>query len=65
VPKPFDASTKHLLDTRPSDWLEYLGFTRATFVLLGLRCSRDAVASLLREVRAMRESTTYQAILAE
>jgi predicted transposase YdaD len=29
MPKPFDASTKHLLETRPADWLEYLGLPRA------------------------------------
>src|SRR6266542_2972092 len=29
MPKPFDASTKHLLETRPGDWLEYLGLPRA------------------------------------
>jgi predicted transposase YdaD len=29
MPKPFDASTKHLLETRSADWLEYLGLPRA------------------------------------
>src|SRR5688500_2297789 len=28
MPKPFDASTKHLLETRPEDRLEYLGLPR-------------------------------------
>ena len=27
--KPFDATTKHLVESRPGDWLEYAGLTRA------------------------------------
>ena len=37
----------------------------ATYVLLGLRYLRDVAAGLLKGVRAMRESTTYQAIIEE
>lgn len=36
-----------------------------TFVLLGLRYSRESVAQLFRGIPAMRESDTYQAILEE
>lgn len=36
-----------------------------TFVLLGLRYSRQSVAQLFRGIPAMRESDTYQAILEE
>ena len=35
----------------------------ATYTLLGLRYTRDEAAQLLRGVRNMRESVTYQAIL--
>lgn len=37
----------------------------ATYILLGLRYSRALADQLLRGVRAMKESTTYQAILEE
>lgn len=37
----------------------------ATYLLLGLRYPSELTGQLLRGVRAMRESTTYQAILAE
>jgi hypothetical protein len=37
----------------------------ATYLLLGLRYPLDFAARLLRSVRDMKESTTYQAILAE
>jgi flagellar biosynthesis/type III secretory pathway protein FliH len=37
----------------------------ATYILLGLRYSADLAAELLRGVVAMKESTTYQAILRE
>jgi predicted transposase YdaD len=37
----------------------------ATFVLLGLRYDEEFAQTLLRGVLAMKESTTYQAILAE
>lgn len=37
----------------------------AAYVLLGLRYSAPVAAQLLRGVRQMKESTTYQAILAE
>src|SRR5205823_11174595 len=37
----------------------------ATYILMGLRYPADIAARVLREVRAMRESSTYQAILAE
>lgn len=37
----------------------------ATYILMGLRYPADVAHRLLREVRAMRESSTYQAILAE
>jgi uncharacterized protein DUF4351 len=36
-----------------------------SFVLLGLRCSKQAVLRLLQGVRGMRESTTYMAIIEE
>jgi len=36
-----------------------------TFVLLGLRYSREIVAQLFRGIQAMRESDTYQAIVEE
>jgi predicted transposase YdaD len=29
VPKPFDATTKHLVEARPAAWLEYAGLPRA------------------------------------
>ena len=29
MPKPFDATTKHLVESRPGDWLEYAGLIRA------------------------------------
>jgi hypothetical protein len=28
VAKPFDATTKHLIETNPQDWLEYVGMPR-------------------------------------
>ncbi len=28
--KPFDATTKHLVETQPGDWLEYVGLTAAS-----------------------------------
>jgi hypothetical protein len=28
VPKPFDAATKHLIESQPGDWLEYVGLAR-------------------------------------
>jgi hypothetical protein len=34
-------------------------------VLLGLRCSRQKVSTLMKGVRGMRESTTYMAIIEE
>ncbi len=37
----------------------------ATFVLMGLRYSREVTQQLLRGVREMKESVTYQAILEE
>lgn len=37
----------------------------ATYILMGLRYPADLTDRLLREVRAMRDSVTYQAILAE
>jgi len=37
----------------------------ATYILMGLRYPPEMVAPLLRGVRAMKESSTYQAILAE
>jgi predicted transposase YdaD len=37
----------------------------ATFILLGLRYSPEFARQLLRRVRAMKESTTYQSILEE
>jgi hypothetical protein len=37
----------------------------ATFILLGLRYSRELARQLLRGVRSMKESVTYQAILEE
>jgi len=37
----------------------------ATYILLGLRHSRAIATELLRGVRSMKESTTYQAILEE
>jgi predicted transposase YdaD len=37
----------------------------ATYVLMGLRYPRELTATLLRGVRAMKESVTYQAILEE
>ena len=37
----------------------------AAYVLLGLRYDEEFARALLREVLAMKESTTYQAILAE
>jgi predicted transposase YdaD len=37
----------------------------ATYVLMGLRYNRELTAALLRGVRAMKESVTYQAILEE
>ncbi len=40
-------------------------FWLATYLLLGLRYSDDVAEQLLRGVRAMKESSTYQAILAE
>jgi predicted transposase YdaD len=30
VPKPFDATTKHLVTSQPADWLEYVGLPRAS-----------------------------------
>jgi predicted transposase YdaD len=37
----------------------------ATYILMGLRYSRELARQLLRGVRSMRESVTYQAILEE
>src|SRR5260370_15948761 len=37
----------------------------AAFILLGLRYSRELARHLLRGVRSMKESVTYQAILEE
>jgi predicted transposase YdaD len=37
----------------------------ATYVLMGLRYSRKMATALLRGVRAMKESVTYQAIVDE
>jgi predicted transposase YdaD len=37
----------------------------ATYILLGLRYSRELAGQLLRGVRSMKESVTYQAILEE
>jgi hypothetical protein len=37
----------------------------ATYVLMGLRYPRELTAQLLQGVRAMKESVTYQAIIAE
>ncbi|MBA2449598.1 MAG: hypothetical protein H0V51_16380 [Chloroflexi bacterium] len=37
----------------------------STYLLMGLRYPDDMIGELLRGVRAMRESSTYQAILAE
>ena len=27
--RPFDAATKHLIETNPADWLAYVGLPRA------------------------------------
>ncbi len=40
-------------------------FWTSTFLLLGLRYPLDVVKSLMKEIRGMRESVTYQAILDE
>jgi predicted transposase YdaD len=37
----------------------------ATYILLGLRFSSEMAQRLIQEVRSMKESTTYQQILAE
>jgi hypothetical protein len=29
MPKPFDAATKHLIESQPGDWMEYVGLARA------------------------------------
>lgn len=47
----------------PSDVAAQLWMS--TYLLMGLRYPEETVADLLRGVRAMHESSTYQAILAE
>jgi predicted transposase YdaD len=49
-------------ETTPSDAVQ---LWTAAYVLMGLRYPDEVTRELLRGVRNMRESTTYQAILAE
>ena len=34
MPKPFDATTKHLIEMRPSDWLAYVGVAETSARLI-------------------------------
>jgi predicted transposase YdaD len=45
MPKPYDASTKHLLETRPEDWLEYLGLPRGAVELINADLSTVTAAA--------------------
>lgn len=51
--------------SREADPAEAATLWTATYLLLGLRHSREVANRLLQGVRAMRESSTYQAILLE
>lgn len=57
--------TKYALPVRNPNAAEVKDTWTATFVLLGLRYPRAVGQMLLSGVRNMKESTTYQAILAE
>jgi predicted transposase YdaD len=51
--------------TREAGPAEAASLWTATYILMGLRYSPEVVSHLLQGVRAMKESATYQAILAE
>ena len=57
-------SMKERLDREAED-AERADLWTATYLLMGLRFSDELIAELLRGVRDMKESTTYQAILRE
>ena len=57
-------SMKERLD-REAEETERADFWTSTYLLMGLRYSDELIAELLRGVRDMKESTTYQAILRE
>jgi predicted transposase YdaD len=63
LPKPFDVTTKYF--DREASVEEGAELWTATYVLMGLRYPGAETAQLLRGVRAMRESVTFQAILQE
>src|SRR5207244_1176241 len=62
------SSSSHTMERRldaeapPADARE---LRTATYILMGLRYPRDMVRQLLKGVRSMKESDTYQAILEE
>jgi len=77
--KTYDAVLKHLVEAYPAAWLKSLGFpttaavrvidadvstvTAAAFFLMGLRHPPGMAAELLRGVREMEESSTYQWVI--
>jgi predicted transposase YdaD len=58
---PFDITTRYLVQTFPTAWLELLGL----YTLLGLRFPPELAQQLMPEITTLRESSTYQAILEE
>src|SRR5208283_229539 len=71
MPKPFDATTKELLESDPRAWLELLlgrkvGEVRILNVDLStITTSDELIDRLLEGVQSMKESVTYQKILRE
>jgi hypothetical protein len=61
--KPYDAVLKHLVEAYPAAWLKSLGFPTIAFLLMGLRYPPGMAAELLRGVREMEESSTYQWVM--
>ena len=71
----YDPTMKALVDFDPASWLRMKEWLRgaerarelwtATRILMGLRHSQDLIDVLLQGVQGMKDSVTYQAIVAE
>jgi hypothetical protein len=59
VPKPFDAATKHLVDTKPADWLEYVGLPSGPVEVIDADLS--TVTAAADEVLRVLEPTPWLA----
>lgn len=50
MPKPFDAATKHLIESQPGDWLEYVGLARAAVDVFDLDFEYEIVRAWKKSV---------------